>query len=381
MTTQRQIPLDLPYLKTCHLWIATPAYGGLSYVAFSTSVTKLLLRCRDLGITVSHHYLPNDSLVTRARNNLADMFMHCGWDSPDDLLLWLDGDIIFDPEDILYMLQLMKSPRYDILSAPYTRKGLHWDRIAEAARLNWPSDRLVSVAGSPNVNHITQPLTLTEPHPLLEAGTGFLLTRRKVYTQIAAAHPELTYKRTNDEASTYGRPTAVAYFLDGIDPESRNFLSEDWWFCRTWIKLGGTIHGCMWISTGHIGTFVYPMNMPAIAELLNATGGFLDGPTKPLSQEKPDATEHGQEVRASGGDGRNTFKDNGGTRSDILRILSRISLPPSEAAVPSDPGPLGGGVSLEGGTGVPLSHPPDRQGTHSPGPDEIQLCDRRDDPQ
>jgi hypothetical protein len=333
MTSQRSVPLDLDYLRTCRLWIATPAYGGQSYVAFSTAVLKLLLRCRELGIVCTHHYLPNDSLITRARNNLTDLFLYCGWDNLDrDLMLWLDGDVIFEPEDIIYMIQLTKSPQYDILAAPYTRKGLHWDRIAEAARLGWPSSRLQSVAGSPNVNHIVQPLVLTEPHPLLESGTGFLLIRRKVYLQISAAHPELTYNRTNDEKNTYGRDTCVAYFLDGIDPESHQFLSEDWWFCRQWIRLGGTIHGCMWICTGHIGTYVYLMNMPAIAELLNATDGYLDGPTKGNSNAIAPATA-AVETEVSGN----------GTKPDISRVLSLIGAP-REAAVEGDPGTLGGGA-------------------------------------
>lgn len=328
MSAHQPIILDLSYLKTCRVWIATPAYGGQAYVAHWMSVMRLALRFRDLGVVSSIHYLPNDSLITRARNNLTDMFMHCGWDNPDrDFLLWLDGDVTFNPEDVIYMLHLTSSPQYDILAAPYTRKGLHMDRMAEAARLNWPSERMKDVAGSPNVNFITHPITLTTPQPLLEAGTGFLLTRRKVYSQISAAYPDLTYKRTPDERSTYGRDTAVAYFLDGIDPESRQFLSEDWWFCRTWIKLGGTIHGCMWITTGHIGTYVYQMNMPAIAELLGATGGYLDGPTKGES--------HGTEIATSG---RN------GTKPDIGRILDLISRPLStdQATVAGDPSSLGG---------------------------------------
>jgi hypothetical protein len=342
MTSQRQVPLDLDFLKTCRVWIAIPAYGGQSYVANFTSILKLILRCRDLGIVSTVHYLPNESLVTRARNNLTDMFMHCGWDNPDrDFLLWIDGDVTFDASDVIYMIQLMKSPQYDILAAPYTRKGLHMDRIAEAARLGWPSDRLTSVAGSPNINVLMNELSLTEPSPILESGTGFLFTRRKVYTQIAAAHPELVYKRVLEEQNTWGRDTAVAYFLDGIDPESRQFLSEDWWFCRQWIRLGGTIHGCMWIQTGHIGTYIYPMNMPAIAELLDATGGFLHGPTKPKENENAQMAEDGN---------RN------GTKPDISRLLSLVGLDPSsdQATIKGYPSEVGGGARSGSGTGVLL---------------------------
>jgi hypothetical protein len=284
-----EINIDPDHLRACRVWIATPAYGGQSYVAHFMSVMQLCLRLREYGVASSVHYLPNDSLITRARNNLTDMFMH-GWEnqsSENDFMLWIDGDVIFSPNDVVQMVSIMADPQYDILAAPYSRKGIHLDRVAEAARANWPPERILSVAGDPNVNWITVPVSVTEPQPLLEAGTGFLLIRRKVYEQMRDQMPELTYNRTRDEANTYGRDTCVAYFQDGIEPEGRTFISEDWFFCRNWIKLGGTIFGCMWIKTGHIGTYTYPMDMPAIAELLDATGGYINGPAR--TEEKTNA--------------------------------------------------------------------------------------------
>ena len=176
------IPLDPSYLRTLRLWICTPAFGGLTYVAHQAPLLELSHLLKAHGVSHSVRYLPNDSLITRARNNLTDQFLHWG-DRPTnperDLTLWLDADVIFSPMDILDMLQLTFA--HDMLAAPYSRKGLHWDRIAAASRLGWPSSRLPSVAGDPNVNYLIQPISLTEPFPLQEAGTGFLLVKRKVY--------------------------------------------------------------------------------------------------------------------------------------------------------------------------------------------------------
>lgn len=334
-----QIAIDPARLKQCRVFIATPAFGGQAYVAHWMCVLQLLLRLRDLGVTSTVHYLPNDSLVTRARNNLADMFMHYSWgkyDDDKDFMLWLDGDVLFTPEDVVRLLAIDR----DMIAAPYSRKGLHMDRMAEAARLNWPSTRLTSVAGDPNVNYLMASALLTEPMPLLEAGTGFLLVKRKVYSMMQSQMPELHYKRTPDEANTYGRPNAVAYFQDGIDSESGTFISEDWFFCRNWRKLGGQIWGCMWMKTTHIGQYHYHMDMPAIAELLEATGGYLHGPTRGESNATPQVRT-GTNAGSSDGNGSGRNGDDS-IRDDIARVLAAITERETyEAAVAGGAGPLG----------------------------------------
>lgn len=356
------ITFDLDFLRTLRLWIVTPSFGGMAHVAHDANLIDLTHLLHRYGISHVIKYLPNDSLITRARNNLADQFLHSDYTNEStDFILWFDGDITFTPLDVIAMLQLMQNPLHDILAAPYSRKGIHWDRVAEAARLNWSSSRLASVAGDPNVNFIVHPLDITRPHPLLEAGTGFLLMRRKVLTLYGQHYAaDILYRRTPDEASIYGRDTCYNYFHAGIDDDpaipraERTYLSEDWWFCRHWIRMGGTIHGCMWIRTGHIGTYTYPMDMPAIAELLAATGGFLHGPTRPSPamtntttiKEDPHAKQASPAVIPAAASATGVALPGALPRGADIRhacaFVTGASLSPGKATVAGDPGPLGG---------------------------------------
>jgi len=299
------ITIDPERFKKLKVWILVPAAGDKIHATFSACLIKLLGTLRQNGVWYELRYLPGDSLVTRARNNLADIFMTDSTD-PDDYSLWLDCDVLFNPENVIQMLAL----NMDFLAAPYTRKGLHGDRIAEAARLNWTNERMFAVAGSPNVNWIANPVKIDEPFPVLEAGSGFWLVKRKVFEQLRDSGAAPRYKRTPDETSHYGREYAHDYFRVGVWPETEEYLSEDWWFCREWRNLGGTLFCCFWIKTTHVGQYMFPMDMPAIADLLSATGGYINGPTR----EDKNATAHLRTAGSNGNDHGNSDGDGGDQR-------------------------------------------------------------------
>src|SRR5215469_14338250 len=166
---------------------------------------------RQHGIWYSLRNLPGDSLVTRSRNNLADTFLHESTDDNNHFSLWLDDDITFDPESVLQMLAVDR----DFVTAPYTKKGQHMDRMAAAAQLNWKSCDLTSVAGTPNVNFLINLIRLDEPCPVLEAGSGFWLVKRKVFRMMSEQLP-IRYKRVSEERSHYGRDYAHDFFRVGI---------------------------------------------------------------------------------------------------------------------------------------------------------------------
>lgn len=296
-----RLTIDSERAAKIKLWILIPAAGDLIHATFSTHLIMLLGLLRQHGIWYKLHYLPGDSLVTRARNNLASIFMSASSDDNNDFALWLDVDILFDPNSVLQMLAL----DLDFVAAPYSKKGFHIDRMKAAVELGWTNDRITQVIGTPNVNWIANPVVTHEPMPVLEAGSGFWLTKRKVYRMMQESHPEICYRRSAEETAHYNSDHAYDYFRVGVWPETQEYLSEDWWFCRTWRNLGGTVYCCFWIKTHHIGPYLYPMNMPAIADLLTATGGFINAETKP-----------------------NHSRVNGSA--------------PTETAVPSDTGTLGG---------------------------------------
>lgn len=253
------------------LWILMPTR---SLNGLAPHHVKLLGTLRQHGLWYFLQTMPFDSLITRARNNLADIFYANSSQDNDHFSLWLDDDIVFDPEAVL---QLLACDR-DFIAAPYAKKGLHMDRIKAAAKHDWKSTDLPQAAGTPNVNFLISQVMLNEPTPVLEAGAGFWLVKRKVF-RIMAESLDISYRRTGEEIAMFGRDTAHDFFRVGIWPETRDYLSEDWWMCRQWRALGGTVWCAFWIKTEHLGPYLYPMNMDTVIGLLSQTGGIINGPT------------------------------------------------------------------------------------------------------
>jgi hypothetical protein len=283
------LTIDAARAARLRVWILIPAAGDLIHATFSTHLIKLLGLLRVHGIWYELRYLPGDSLVTRARNNLASIFYNASTDDNDHYSLWLDCDVLFDPQSVLQMLAL----DLDFVAAPYSKKGIHVDRLRAAFAEGWDNDRAMRVVGTPNVNWLTNPVKLDVPMPVLEAGSGFWLVKRKVFRMMADALPEIRYRRTGEEVAHYGTAEAHDFFRVGVWPETREYLSEDWWFCRTWRNLGGTVYCCFWIKTHHIGHHLYPMDMQAIADLLTATGGYVNGPTREVKAAVPAGHDNG----------------------------------------------------------------------------------------
>jgi hypothetical protein len=334
-----RLELSKEQAEKIRLWILVPAAGDLIHATFSQCLNKLFVLLGQHRIQTQMMFLPGDSLVTRARNNLAHLFYKSSTNDETDFCLWLDCDILFEPEAVLQMLAL----NLDFVTAPYSKKALHQDRIAESARLNLPNDRMMASAGTPNVNWLAHPIRCDVPMPVLEAGSGFWLTKRKVYTQMIESL-DITFKRCNDEKH-YG-DEGYDFFRVGIWPETKEYLSEDWWFCREWRKLGGTVYCCFWVKTNHIGPYLYPMDMPAIADLLTATGGYINAETKPnaTTQIRPVKFNSGAADPLLFRDG-DRGSDASHVRPDILRAVAAARdypRPTDEAAGEGDSGPMGG---------------------------------------
>jgi hypothetical protein len=87
------------------------------------------------------------------------------------------------------------------------------------------------------------------------AGTGFMMIKRAALERMIAAHPETKYK----VAQTYPKPERPSQNLYNlfdcmIDPETGEYLSEDFTFCRRWRELGQKL----WLDTQsalvHVGS-------------------------------------------------------------------------------------------------------------------------------
>jgi len=133
-----------------NLFIATPCYDGnvtSGYVLSLLALQRLLMQSR-IGYDVCLH---SDSLISRARNTIAERFL--GQEEYSHLL-FIDADICFDAETVLRYLAYDK----DIVAGIYPIKKLNIgelrrlpiddDRMAEAASYHYSSNVKVDEAAS-----------------------------------------------------------------------------------------------------------------------------------------------------------------------------------------------------------------------------------------
>lgn len=243
-------------LKGKDFWIATPMYGGLCQAGYVSSLLHLIIAICQQGGRVHFDYIFNEALISRARNILSYRFVESGYST----LIFLDADIEFGVDGFLKMLELSGN-NYPLIGGAYPMKKIEWDRVRGLPPEIDPS----LVTGKFVFNTLTsdpQQASTGDPLEVTEVGCGMMVIDRSVFTRMAEEIPEIVY--TPILGDKIAQPKAYAYFQDGIDRQSGYFLSEDYWFCRAWRKLGGKVHACPWIKSVHWGTYGFRGDIDAI---------------------------------------------------------------------------------------------------------------------
>ena len=268
-----EISIKTEELQKYSIFCATPMYGGQCFGLYTKAILDLQGLCMQYGINVKFSFLFNESLITRARNYLVDEFINR---SDCTHMLFLDSDVSFNPQDIIALLAMDK----DIIGGPYPKKAIKWRSIKKALEKNPNLDmgHLDKLTGDFVFNPVagTAQFSVTEPLEVMELGTGFMMIKRHVFKKIADAFPSLHYKPDHvGQANFDGSRYIHAYFDTVIDSKDSitgggtdRYLSEDYFFCQLWRKLGGTIHLCPWMKTAHIGTYMFQGSMPDVANFV-----------------------------------------------------------------------------------------------------------------
>ena len=223
------------------LFVPLICYNHTCNTEYMMSILKLLNTAKDTGLNMSFYPIFFESLVSRARNAAVAHFLE---DPENTHLLFIDSDIIFEPEDIFKLIQANK----EVVAGIYPKKYIVWDRLKknpEAERVDFP------MGGT---------LTMTEDN-LIELDylpTGFLLISRTAIEKIIAAHPELKYRNDID-----GYMSAGDNFYDLFKVGIRNgiYESEDWGFCSLWKGVGGKVLIHPDINVKHLGWHEYSGNL------------------------------------------------------------------------------------------------------------------------
>lgn len=265
------------------LVILTPCYGSLCYVSYVTCLMPTLQMFNMYGFPIKVEFCRNDSLVSRARNNLIAKSMA---DQEATHFMFIDNDITWNPVDILKLV-LSEKP---LVGGVYPIKQYNWEKLvgngmppgspgsnpvqdwiaakkkspinAYISDVNFIQNRMVRY----NINHVSNVIqvenNLTEVKHL---ATGFMMIRRDVIENMYKAFPSTKY--TDDVGFLDESENPYAYALFDCGVEDNHYLSEDWMFCSRWKKMGGKIHVDVSIHLNHTG--IEDFKGSFIASLIN----------------------------------------------------------------------------------------------------------------
>lgn len=245
--------------------ILTPCYGSVCFVnyVFCIIKTKEVFKYYDIPLKIE--FCKNDSLVTRARNNLVAKAMS---DDTVTHLMFIDNDITWDPVNIIKLIIANKP----IVGGIYPLKKYNWEKLANdpeyikkmiekknnsRVKNIMDDDLLVQYSLlNYNLNHIGNSIkienNLTE---VRHVATGFMMIKRGVIEKMSEAFPHTKY--TDDVNYLEEHENKYAYALFDCGVEGGHYLSEDWLFCNRWKKIGGKVYIDVSINLSHTGIEQY----------------------------------------------------------------------------------------------------------------------------
>ena len=223
-----------------YVMLATPAYNPppLEFINIREHVARDL---QSHAIACTSLTSPGDSLVMRGRHALMAEFLKSDC---THLIFW---DVDIEPKDPSIVRQMLATG-HDIVggACPFRSEGggvVCNIRQVDKDRQRIDTDDFQCVEVS-------------------EVGTGFLLMSRKAIVKMCEAYPELQY--FSDTPNSYGEPMWSLFDTVIVD---RRFLSEDYFFCKLWRELGGTVHVYVpfearhWGRKGFEASFIAAMGM------------------------------------------------------------------------------------------------------------------------
>ena len=221
-------------------------YGGNCKGVYADALINLIFQLSNRGHQVRYLKLYNESLITRARNALAREFLS----TDDEALLFIDADHSFDVPSVIKMVE----SGMDLIGAIYPMKNINWAQVRNAA-LRGEED-LASFSGffSANLKQGTNTVVFDQPLEVDNVGTGMMFISRKVFDEMAP-HCD-TYAHHGADGIMNFDNRVIEFFKTEIDALGV-LLSEDFYFCRQWQKLGNKVYAAPWVRITHAGEYEF----------------------------------------------------------------------------------------------------------------------------
>ena len=252
------------------LYILTPCYASLCYVNYIMCMLATKELCEKYNIGFKVEFCKNDSLVSRARNNLVARAMN---DPEMTHMIFIDADITWQPIEIIKLLIANKP----LVGGLYPLKNYNWKKLIKDENSNpvqtWIHKKNQSQFKNAiddesmvqnnllnyNVNYLSNTITIENNLTTVKhLATGFMMMKRGIIEKMAKAYPSTKY--VDDVNFLHGSENDFAYALFDCGVEDGHYYSEDWLFCHRWTKMGGKIYIDITIALMHTGTEDYKGN-------------------------------------------------------------------------------------------------------------------------
>jgi hypothetical protein len=250
------------------VYILTPCYGGMCHVDYLHCLLATMERFRTFGIDLKVEFCKNDSLVSRARNNLVAKAMN---NPKTTHIMFIDSDISWDPNNIINLLLSDKQ----LVGGIYPLKYYDWKDLIKDKNNPYNSNVIQSWITRKNqsqfrdaisdealvqhkllrynVNYINNTLNIEKNlAEVRHLATGFMMFKRDVIEKMSRAFPSTKY--VDDVQFLSGTENDFAFALFDCGVVDDHYMSEDWMFCERWRQMGGKIFIDVSIPLSHSGT-------------------------------------------------------------------------------------------------------------------------------
>jgi hypothetical protein len=283
-----EISVSVEELRKKKIFVATPMYGGMCGGQYTKSTADLASMAAQYGMDVRFFYLFNESLIPRARNYLVDEFLR----SDCTHLMFIDADIGFDPNDVIALSVIAaEGSDKDIVCAPYPKKCIAWEKIKRAVDKG-VADRDPNILENYVGDYVFNPksgatsIPLDEPVEVLESGTGFMMIQRSALEKFRDTYPQYMYLPDHVRTEHFdGTREILMAFQAEIDPVSKRYLSEDYWFCQKSAEAGIKTWLCPWMKLQHMGSYVFAGSLIDLATIGASATADESSMTKPKKKK------------------------------------------------------------------------------------------------
>ena len=124
-----EVSIDVQDLRKRKIFVATPMYGGMCTGHYTIATINTINNLRKRKVEAFLANLMNESLITRARNELVRMFLK---NTDCTHLMFIDADMYFEADAVGRLLDADR----DIVCALYPKKEISWDRVRQAVEMN-----------------------------------------------------------------------------------------------------------------------------------------------------------------------------------------------------------------------------------------------------